>query len=329
MSLYRNKTVFMTGANGGMGVEVCKHLINDGVGALVMGCRTEAKAIAAREEVVAATGGGETVITTAAGFDMNDPAQIVAAVDALPADSRFDVVFLQAGGVIYGKEWRTVRWNGVEVEKTVFQNVIGAHVTLSRLLARGLVKPGARVVMAGGEGARGIPGLIEAPRFESASELRDYLLVADRGRRYVEMNAMGVSKFVGALWSLKVAELYGDRLESIWFTPGLTAGTKGLSGVGAFKQWMFENIGFPLMVWLGKAQTASQGARKFVDCLEGAVGRNGDLIGAPEGTALGELVDQKPMNPGLTDPALRDSLWGLLEQVTGPFGGARAVRAAV
>jgi len=319
MSEYSNKSVFITGANGGMGVEVCRYLVEDGFGHITMACRTEGKATAAMAEVRKTTNGSATDVTTAAGFDMTDPAAIEAAVDALPADRPFDVVFLQAGGVVYGKDWKSVTWNGVSVERTVFQNVVGAHVTLSRLMHRGLVKPGARVVIAGGEGARGIPGLIGKPEFASADDFVNYALVADPSRPYVDMDAMGVSKFAGALWSQKVAQLLEDQMDVVWFTPGFTAGTKGLKGVGAFKQWMFENIGFPVMVALGKAQSAKQGARKFADSLEGKVGKNGDVIGAPEGTALGAYTDQKPMNPGLTDPAIRDAFWNILEEVTGPF----------
>ena len=53
----------------------------------------------------------------------------------------------------------------------------------------------------------------------------------------------------------------------------------------------------------------------MLPCIEGKIGRNGDLIGAPEGGALGELVDQKPMNTYLTDPALRESFWALANEL--------------
>ena len=72
-----------------------------------------------------------------------------------------------------------------------------------------------------------------------------------------------------------------------------------------------------MMVLLGKAQTAAQGGRKFADCLQGKIGGNGDLIGAPEGKALGTLQDQKPMNASLTNKALREAVWQMTAEICG------------
>jgi len=319
MTTQKQMSVLVTGANGGLGLETCRHLVLDGARRLVMACRTEGKAESARQELSLRTDGASgTEIQTAGGFDMTSPASIEAGVASLDAGRPFDVVFLQSGGVTYGKQWQTVDYNGQSIERTIFQNVFGAHLTLMALMKRGLLAQGARVVIAGGEGARGIPGLIGCPSFDSADDWADYMTVADPSRKYREMDAMGVSKFAGALWAIEAAARYGDSMEVVWFTPGLTAGTKGLNGVGAAKQWMFEHVGFPLMVLLGKAQTAAQGGRKFADCLQGAVGANGDLIGAPEGVAIGALQDQKTMNPALTDVALRERFWAVLESVCGP-----------
>ncbi len=61
---------------------------------------------------------------------------------------------------------------------------------------------------------------------------------------------------------------------------------------------------FPIMGLLGKVQSPEAGARKNADCIEGQIGKSGDLLGAPEGVAIGELVNQKPMHPGFTTPVL-------------------------
>lgn len=329
MTAPTNLSILVTGANGGLGLQTCKHLVRDGARQLTLACRTEEKAAGARQALRTALPEAQTQLVPAAGFDMTDPDAIRAAVAGLDPTVRFDVVFLQAGGVTFGKQWRTVEHAGHRVERTVFQNTIGAHVTLAALIERGLVAEGARVVIAGGEGARGIPGLIAKPEFASPQELRCFVTVADESRPYHDMNTMGVSKLAGAMWAQEAQARWGDHVEVIWFSPGLTAGTRGLAGVGRFKRFMLERIGFPLMVLLGKAQSPRRGARKYADCLEGRVGHGGDLIGAPEKTALGKLVDQKPMNPALTDPALRRELWGIVEEVCGPAPPWPAPRRAV
>ena len=75
------------------------------------------------------------------------------------------------------------------------------------------------------------------------------------------------------------------------------------------------NIGFKLFALLGRAQSPRDGARKYADSIEGKIGQNGDVIGAPEGTALGELVDQLPMNSALTNEALKEEFWAIANEV--------------
>ena len=47
-----NKMVFITGANGGLGMETIKWLIEDGIGHVVMAGRTKAKVDKARQELL-------------------------------------------------------------------------------------------------------------------------------------------------------------------------------------------------------------------------------------------------------------------------------------
>lgn len=316
------RSVLVTGANGGLGRDTVRELVGDGFSRVVMACRTASKAVSARQDLAAELDAevGQ-VLETAGGFDMTDPEKIILAVDALPEGQPFDVVFLQAGGVVFGDAYKTVEFGGHTIERTVFQNVFGAHFVLSRLAERGLLAPGARVVYAGGEGARGIPGLIDKPNFADTAALRNYIL-GDfaQAKSYNPMNAIGVSKLVGALWTSKLAQLLPERTSILWFSPGLTYGTQGLSGAPALRRFFLEKIGFKLMAALGLAQSPQDGARKYADCLIGKVGNNGDVIGAPEGKALGVLTDQTPMNPAFSNDDFRDEVWRILVELAGPFG---------
>ena len=78
---------------------------------------------------------------------------------------------------------------------------------------------------------------------------------------------------------------------------------------------MLERIGFPIMAALGLAQSPRDGARKYADCLIGKIGRDGDVIGAPAGKALGPLTDQKPMNPAFENDALAEVVWSIATDI--------------
>lgn len=302
------KRVLITGANGGLGLATAVGVLREGA-SVVLACRTEAKADGARDRAVAQAPAASEYAEAAGGFDMLDPASIVAAVRALPP-TPFDVVFLQAGGWVVADTMQSVDLGDTRVERTVAQNVVGAHVTLRALWETDRLCPGARVVMIGGEGARGVPGGIAKPTFRDLQDFRGYLAGDATGRGpYVPMDALGTAKFCAALWVKHLARHTQNALEVVWFTPGLIGGTGGTRGLPAWKEFLFQRVAFPLLVTLGKAQWPTSAAAKCVDCLAGRVGSHGELIGAPEGTALGPLTEQTAMHPLFTDERFQRALW--------------------
>ncbi len=312
--------ILITGANGAMAKETIKCLIKDGYGNITMACRTDAKGNAAKKEIEEVIGIQNSNLKVAGGFDMNKPDEIGNAVKSLAEGKPFDIIFLAAGFAVFTDDYQTIEWNGKKVEKTVFQNLVGSHITLSHLKANDLLNNGVRVVIAGGEGARGIKGMIDKPTFDSAQQFRQYILADfSQFEKYNPMNAIGVSKLAGALWTKKLAQIEKDNMKVVWFSPGLTSGSEGLKKLPALKRTVFKMM-FSIMNLLGKSQSAAQGGQKYADCLEGKVGKNGDLIGAPEGKALGNFTDQTPMNTAFSDQGLIDELWKILEEVCGPFG---------
>ena len=179
---------------------------------------------------------------------------------------------------------------------------------------QGLVAPDARVVFAGGEGARGIPRLIEKPVFKDGEDFLNYLSGTGELKKYNPMNGIGVSKLASALIVQRLAELQDGR-SYVWFTPGLTHGTQGLSSQSALKRFFAEKIAFGITGLLGLSQSPQKGAAKYVAALMGDYGSNGDVLGAPEGKALGKIVDQKPMNASLTNQLVIGAMWELLQSI--------------
>ena len=308
--------ILITGANGAMAKETIKHLIHDGFTDIVMAVRTKTKGEIAKQEIMNSIESSKNVnLSVVEGFDMNKPKEIKNAVLKLKGGRPFDIVFLAAGFAVFGDEYQSVSYNGKKIEKTIFQNLIGSHIVFSQLKKNDLVSKKARVVLAGGEGARGIKGMIEKPSFTSATDFRNYIYLNSKDLpKYNPLNAIGVSKFAGALWTKKVAELESENMEVVWFSPGLTSGSAGLKNLPFIKRTLF-GVTFGIMTLFGKSQKPKQGGRKYADCLTGKVGKNGELIGAPVGKAIGKYTEQTPLNPLLDSAELREELWSILQEI--------------
>lgn len=306
-------SILVVGANGSLAKETIKTLINDGARKIVMGVRSEEKGQEARKEIMDATGVRDIQLTVVGGFDMNDPGQIEGVVNSMSGEYTFDVIFLAAGFAVFSADYQKVSWNGKSVEKNVFQNLVGSHFTYMFLRKHHMVNQGARIVLAGGEGARGIRGMIDRPSFSSPHQLRDYIYLK-HVPKYNPMNAIGVSKLCGAFWVSKWSQLQQDH-EIIWFSPGLTSGSSGLNHLPVMKRWFMNKVVFGIFGLMGQSQNPAVGGRKFADCLVGKVGHGGDLIGAPAGKAIGAYSDQKPLNPAFTNQALIDEFWKILEEI--------------
>jgi len=307
------KSVFITGANGAIGLATVKALAERGVGRIVMAARTERKANEARNELLS-TIEATTKIETAGGFDMHKPDAISSAVAALPKGQPFDVVFLQAGGATFSDDYQYVEYGGVRIEQTTFQNAVGGYFTLTQLLANGLLAADARVVFMGGENARGVPGMNERPAFATPEDYRQYLTGEGSQRKYEPMYPMGVSKLSSALLVQKLAQR-DDGRTYVWFSPGLTHGTKGFAKGPALKRFFIEKVMLKITRLLGMSQSTDKGGQRCADCLLGKVGSNGDILGTPKGKLLGVATDQKPFNPTFTQQPLIDEFWAILQSI--------------
>lgn len=308
----KGASILITGANGGIGIETVKALIKEGAERIALACRTQTKA----EEAIVQLPSSNTKLEPYGGFDMTEEAEIKQAVENLPKGEQFDIVFLQSGGMVVADDFQFVRANGRNIERTIYQNVFGGYMVTQQLKKHGLLSDHARIVFAGGEGARGINGLIKKPEYQSVNELKTY--ISEGIGKYVDLNAIGASKFMSALLVQKLAEIDPERTY-VWFSPGLTARTKGLNSVPNPKRFIMEKIGFPIMQLIGFAQSPERAAEKYVESLKGLHGNSGDIIGAPEGIALGKLVDQKPMSEGLTNLQFRDAFWEIITNTSGNF----------
>lgn len=324
-SKIKGSSILVTGANGGMAIPIVQQLLERGADRIVLACRTQEKAEEAKQKITQDAAQLEK-LHCQGGFDMCDQAAIATAVQALPEDLKLDIVFLQAGGMVVANEWQFVTTGDTKIERTLYQNCVGAYATLYELEKRGLIATEkARIVFAGGEGARGLPPLMKKPTFASSEEWRNYIAQGGGGK-YDCRQALAESKFASALLVQTLAATAKAERSYVWFSPGMTGGTNGMKDIPNPKKFIMENIGFPMMTLLGKANTPEKAALKFVDCLDAkpSYGANGEILGAPEGKGLGPIVDQKPMNACFTDKALQEELWGIVKRVVGDINAVSA-----
>ncbi|KAH7324494.1 hypothetical protein B0I35DRAFT_162977 [Stachybotrys elegans] len=121
-----DQTFIATGANTGLGLESCRHLVKIGVGRLIMAVRSESKGKAAREELLS-----ETDVKTSIEvwpIDMEDYESIKMFASRASQLSRIDGVLANAG--ILTNTWSTNQGN----EKTLTVNIIGTFLLYLLLL---------------------------------------------------------------------------------------------------------------------------------------------------------------------------------------------------
>lgn len=153
MNDYGAKTALVTGANSGLGFEAVAQLAEAGWGKVILACRTQDKAEAARARLLERTGrdpfGGLPV-------DTSEVASANEACDQLQEHGEpIDFLLLNAGATAAQPQFNS---DGVEI--TWASTLVGHHVMTMRLLADGLLSAKAGIIIAGSEGARGnMPGM--------------------------------------------------------------------------------------------------------------------------------------------------------------------------
>ncbi|ALC25308.1 oxidoreductase [Streptomyces pristinaespiralis] len=188
----------VTGANTGLGLDTTRVLARRGA-AVVMACRNQDKAAAARRSLV--DGGIDPGRLRTASLDLADQASIAGFADALP-DDRIDLLINNAGLMAVP---RSSTVDGFETQFGV--NHLGHMALTLRLLPRLNTTPGARVVTLTSMGHR--PGRIRLhdPNFRRGrynrwtayfqSKLANMLFAAELARRNEGRGALSLAAHPG------------------------------------------------------------------------------------------------------------------------------------
>ena len=263
------RVVLLTGANSGVGLEAAAQLAEAGWGSVILACRTAEKASIARARLVARV--GRDVFDTLA-VDTSEVSSARAAAEELDARGVFiDALVLNAGA-----SSAQPRYNSGGVEMTWASTLVGHHVLTMRLWQMGLLKPNARIVMSGSEGARGnlpgselldLEGLADA-KFEG--DMAEAIVQSSRTevqREFANMREYVTAKLVVAWWVGAMARRLPMGMAINAVSPGSAPASNFARSAGGTMRVMMTVMKLvgPLFGMAGSLRAA---ARRYVEALE-------------------------------------------------------------
>jgi len=126
---FESKTVIITGANGGLGLEISKHILRLGVQKLILACRSRSRGEAAKQQLEALFKCGPDTIEVWE-LDIESPESIRKFVDQTNALPRLDVVIHNAG--IQSPTFKVV----YDTERNLAINTIGTFLLALQLIPK-------------------------------------------------------------------------------------------------------------------------------------------------------------------------------------------------
>ena len=296
-----NKSILITGANGGLGKESARQLaLIKGTERIYLACRNLDKAQEAKKSLEKSTGKKifEIVI-----MDVSNPNSVRSAVAKLKEP--IDALIMNAGGM-GGKSPMDMTSDGITSLFAV--NVLGHVVLLDELLKEKKLNKVA--LYAGSEGARGVEDMgMNRPDLKTSSE-DEFAAVID-GTFFDEktdpMEAYGYIKYVAALWMSSEARK-NPNLRLITMSPGFTSGTAVMNDLPFGKRLMFKYIMLPIVAPLkGLVHKLEKGAKRFVDGISNDTFKSGIFYASKAKRLTGQVIDQSTIFPDLNNSSYQDN----------------------
>ena len=296
-----NKSILITGANGGLGKESARQLaLLSATEKIYLACRNLAKAEEAKQSLEKST--GKTIFEIVI-MDVSNPVSVRSAVAGL--GEPIDALIMNAGGM-GGKNPLIMTSNGVT--SLFAANVLGHVILLDELLKTEKLNNVA--LYAGSEGARGVEDMgMNRPDLQSSS-VDEFIKVID-GSFFSEqtdpMEAYGYIKYIAALWMSSEARK-NPNIRLITISPGFTSGTAVMDDLPPMKKLMFKYIMLPIVAPLkGLVHKLEKGAKRFVDGINNDSFVSGVFYASKAKKLVGPVVDQSIIFPDLNNTTYQDN----------------------
>lgn len=311
------KTVLITGANSGIGLEAAAQFAEAGYSAVILACRTLQKAEDARSELIGRV--GKDVFSVVA-IDVAEIDSARAAAEMLNGhDRQIDVLVLNAAMSSGDKP----AFNSAGVEMVFASTLLGHHVLTMSLLNSNKLAPDAHILIAGSEGARGDMPMMNIPDFNTfaSKHFNDDLEVMHEAiwkirspYKYNSMNAYVTSKVYVAWWAAALA----SKLPNGMIVNAISPGSVPDSNFARNQNWLMRTM-MPMMMKLmpkrmGMAASLEDGARRYLDASGFGSDVSGQFFASPPGKLVGVLELQT--TPHFLDKKNQQASWNMLTQLS-------------
>jgi len=296
-----NKSILITGANGGLGKESARQLaMLKETEKIFLACRNQSRALEAKQSLEKSTGRSifEIVI-----MDVSEPDSVRSAVAGL--NEPVDALIMNAGGM-GGKSPMDITSNGVT--SLFAANVLGHVVLLDELIKANKLNKVA--LYAGSEGARGVEEMGMKQPDLNTSSTDEFSTVIDGSyfsQQTDPMQAYGYIKYTAAMWMSSEARKNPD-IRFITMSPGFTSGTAVMNDLPPAKKFMFKYIMLPIVAPLkGMIHKLDKGAKRFVDGVNNESFTSGVFYASKAKSLVGPVIDQSSIFPDLNNTTYQDN----------------------
>ena len=304
----------ITGTTSGLGYAAARMLAGQDWREIIVTGRRLARVQETATQLAAET---KKQVFTALELDLDAPSSVQSALAELVKRGRpIDFLLLNAG-MVPGKK-RVLTAAGIEAAQAP---LIGHHQLTVGLLRANLLGPGARIVIAGAEPARGgVPMFkyTDLPAFAAKYYRGDQtaaveaLLRNGPNVKYVPNNTYADAKLIIAWWVAALARRLPSGMAVYAVSPGGATATKVVRNAGPALKYLFIPI---VNLIPGMNQTPETAARRYLQASEFGTDVSGQFFASAQGKFSGPIEVQR--QPHLYDRASQEAAWQAVVKVSG------------
>jgi NAD(P)-dependent dehydrogenase (short-subunit alcohol dehydrogenase family) len=322
----RPSIALVTGTTSGLGYAAARLLAAEGCRQVIVTGRSLARVQETAAELAAET---NTQVFTPLELDLNAPTSVQSALAELVKRGRpIDFLLLNAG-MVGGKE-RVLTAAGIEATQAP---LIGHHQLTVGLLGARLLSPGARIVIAGSEAARGdfptfsytdVAALAAKHHQGDRTAAVEALLRSGPNVKYEPHRAYADAKCIVAWWAAALARRLPSGMAVYAVSPGSTPDTLGLRNEGGVFKWLL----LPMVKLIpGMSHTPETAARRYLQASEFGTDVSGEFFASAPKKVTGSMVAMR--HPHFHDRANQEAAWHAVVKVSGVDFSSEASLSAV